>query len=308
MQVGHSIEAGVAFVRNFELLKTKTNLPVEEMLTSAIDALTAIDFLAPEFIEKCIAFLSELPLISEAQMVPLLLTKSRQHLICLIGHPSSVVRNAAYSKLFEILKVNVSVDQAANPSGRSHERLLFLLSPEVLGELIEFGVRDPNIKIAIVARDCLRLLLDGHQLMSTEMWRLFCHTITSGASSPSAAEYLLKATCWSPLLPLTIGIAPLANLEPEEGASAADVKNTRFLARRALDVCLGIGGFNQPVQPTDPSAVFRLRAASALAALFDARFSLLLPSGSRLADSGSANSRYYSQQPEYRAAPLPSAA
>ncbi|VDL91351.1 unnamed protein product [Schistocephalus solidus] len=303
-QVGHSLEAGVTFVRNFESLKTKTGLPVENMLTLAINALNAIDFLAPEFIEKFIVFLSELPLISEAQMVAPLLTKSRQHLICLMGHPSSLVRNAAYSSLFKILKVNLSVDQAANPSGRGCERLLFLLSSEVLGELIEFGVRDPDSKITTVARDCLRLLLDGHQLMSTEIWRLFCHILTSGAASPSVAEYLLKATCWSPLLPLIVGIAPLASLEPEEGASVADVKNSRLLARRALDVCLSTGGFHvptQPLLPADPSALFRLRASSVLAALFDARFNLILPLFDLLADSGIENARYNSNQPEYSA-------
>uniref|UniRef100_A0A0X3PDP6 Rotatin N-terminal domain-containing protein n=2 Tax=Schistocephalus solidus TaxID=70667 RepID=A0A0X3PDP6_SCHSO len=325
-QVGHSLEAGVTFVRNFESLKTKTGLPVENMLTLAINALNAIDFLAPEFIEKFIVFLSELPLISEAQMVAPLLTKSRQHLICLMGHPSSLVRNAAYSSLFKILKVNLSVDQAANPSGRGCERLLFLLSSEVLGELIEFGVRDPDSKITTVARDCLRLLLDGHQLMSTEIWRLFCHILTSGAASPSVAEYLLKATCWSPLLPLIVGIAPLASLEPEEGASVADVKNSRLLARRALDVCLSTGGFHvptQPLLPADPSALctqrederlmnyllplllpspsVRLRASSVLAALFDARFNLILPLFDLLADSGIENARYNSNQPEYSA-------
>ncbi|BHF65093.1 hypothetical protein SprV_0200810200 [Sparganum proliferum] len=320
-QVGHSIEAGVTFVRNFELLKTKTNVPVEDMLTSAIDALGAIDFLATEFIEKFIAFLSELPLISDAQMVAPLLTKSSQHLIGLMGHPSSLVRKAVYSKIFAVLEVNVSIDQAANPSGRGYERLLFLLSSEVLGELIEFGVRDSDVKIATLARDCLRLLLDGHQLMSTGIWCLFCHIITSGAASPSAAEYLLKATCWSPLLPLTIGIAPLASLELEEGASAADVQNTRLLARRALDVCLCAGGFHQSAQPLrsgDPSAPYaqredeklmnyllplllpspsvRLRAASILTDLFDTRFSLVLPSPGLLVDSGIDNAHCYSNQ------------
>ncbi len=117
-----------------------------------------------------------------------------------------------------------------------------------------------------MARDCLSILLDAHQLIPTELWQQLLRLLTAVTSSSADLRRLAHSTTWLPLEPLLLGIAPFANgcLEKED---TANVEKETLLADRALDACLGLGGFDnihRVSSPGTPDALCEVRCFSQL--------------------------------------------
>uniref|UniRef100_A0A5K3G189 Non-specific serine/threonine protein kinase n=1 Tax=Mesocestoides corti TaxID=53468 RepID=A0A5K3G189_MESCO len=286
-----AVRSAVDFMRGVVSLAESTRPALESLLNQAISGLEAVEFLSEKFVKKFVQFLAELPLQIDEDHCGALLTRGRHHFLMLLSHSSDAVRRAAYSQTHNILSTGISVDQAADPTAMNYKCITLLLSSEVLGEIVEFGLHDAVPEIASIAKDCMRVLLDAYQLIPDQLWRTFVQLLAAtSCNHPVGCTRRATSTAWTPLEPLLAGLAPLANGCTDKDASTGANSSETLLAERVLAACLGLGGF-EPSHPTSdthakdirnsllllllPLPTVRVKAAKQITRLLDAAFSFV---------------------------------
>ncbi|EUB64436.1 Rotatin [Echinococcus granulosus] len=229
----HVATSAVAFVRGLYSLQGAEKSALEDLMKQAVDGLGAVEFFFESYIPKFVKFLSEMPLIVEESICGTLLAQGRSYLLMLLAHPFNGIRKVTYAQIWDVLSTNISINLAADPTSFRYKCLTFVLTPEILGEIVEFGLHDSVPEIVSTAQTCLRILLDAHQLIPQPMWLLLVNLLVESPNETLELNCLPTSADWRPLKPLlSLGIAPLAASPGNE-----------LLTERVLDACLGVGGF-----------------------------------------------------------------
>ncbi|KAL5109922.1 hypothetical protein TcWFU_002268 [Taenia crassiceps] len=266
----HVAASAVAFVRGLYSLQETEKSALEDLMKQAVNGLGAVEFFFESYIPKFVKFLSETPLISEESICSNLLAQGRPYLLMLLAHPSDSVRKVTYAQIWNVLSTSISIDLAADPTSLRYKCLTFLLTSEILGEIVEFGLHDSVPEVVSTAQTCLCILLDAHQLIPQSMWLLVVNLLVGSPHEPFELSCLPTSADWRPIKPLlSLGIAPLAT-------SCDDL-----LVERVLDACLGVGGFahvhSMPLAPIIPLlylplSTVRLKAAESIARILNTTF------------------------------------
>ncbi|VDM16252.1 unnamed protein product [Hydatigera taeniaeformis] len=266
----HVTASAVAFVRGLYSLQEVEKPALEDLMKQAINGLGAVEFFFESYIPKFVKLLSEIPLIVEESICSTLMSQGRPYLLMLLAHPLDGVRRVTYAQILDVISTNISIDLAADPTSHRYKSLTFLLTPEILGEIVEFGLQDSVPEIVSSVQTCLRILLDAHQLIPQPMWLLLVNLLVESPHKSFELNCLLTSSDWCPLKPLlSLGIAPLT--------TSCD----SLLAERVLDACQGVSGFagihSIPVAPLLPLlylplSTTRLKAAGSIARILRTNF------------------------------------
>ncbi|KAK3086250.1 hypothetical protein FSP39_015771, partial [Pinctada imbricata] len=97
-------------------------------------------------------------------------SKCTDVLLKFLSHPILNVRQQAYSTAIQVLKGSLSIEEASDPSSRACYLSRFLFHPDVLYQIVVFGLADQDSVVSKLATDVLCHILDSQLLMSEELW------------------------------------------------------------------------------------------------------------------------------------------
>ncbi|ESO98430.1 hypothetical protein LOTGIDRAFT_231452 [Lottia gigantea] len=99
-----------------------------------------------------------------------LMTVSRKIILKLLAHPLDSVKLFTYKTILNLIQSVLNVKEAATPLSRSCLQAQFILDPDILYQLVVFGLNDSHKQISNHANTLLYHLLNSRYTMNEEMW------------------------------------------------------------------------------------------------------------------------------------------
>ncbi|CAL1547091.1 unnamed protein product [Lymnaea stagnalis] len=90
-----------------------------------------------------------------------------------MSYPLDSVRQVCYTTIVDIVKKSLQVSLATSPKSKESFQTKFLMNPDVLYELVCFGLNDSVAKVRTCATDAIHHLLQSQLLMSDGLWQEF---------------------------------------------------------------------------------------------------------------------------------------
>ncbi|KAL5022092.1 hypothetical protein ScPMuIL_001247 [Solemya velum] len=104
-------------------------------------------------------------------------SRGRSVLLQFLAHPLMEVRQHTYKIILQHTKNALSVDHASEPNSTSCYQSRFLFHPDVLFEVVTFGLADSDSKVSGMAVDLTLHLIQSHLLMVDGLWQEFLSSL-----------------------------------------------------------------------------------------------------------------------------------
>ncbi|XP_059138641.1 rotatin-like [Physella acuta] len=165
--------------------------PTSELARLACDGIRSLNYhLYFPFVSKFVKFISTI--CSSKKTDQGVITQCTGVLLQLMSYPVDSVREVCYATILDTIKSCLQVSYAVMPESKASFQAKFIMNPDILYELVSFGLSDTLEKVRTSSCETLHRLLQSQLLMSEGLWQEFILSLTK--SLPVLQSYTDQST------------------------------------------------------------------------------------------------------------------